>query len=102
MSLLDQAEIDAEVKTLLSLKADYKSPETTSAPSGQAADLNTKITAQGDKVRDLKAKKATKVNLNYNSLMLNMIFDKNSFVLLGFFSLYFKSFTLKVTQSSFI
>ena len=97
MSLLDQAEIDAEVKTLLSLKADFKSatgkdwkpgmtlpsaaPETTSAPSGQAADLNTKITAQGDKVRDLKAKKATKVNLNYNSLILNMIFDKNSFVL---------------------
>ena len=34
----------------------------TSAPSGQAEDLNAKISAQGDKVRDLKAKKAANVS----------------------------------------
>ena len=69
-----------EVKTLLSLKAEFKSvtsmdwkpgmtvstatppaPAPAPAPSGQVADLNAKIAAQGDKVRDLKTKKATKV-----------------------------------------
>jgi bifunctional glutamyl/prolyl-tRNA synthetase len=75
-----QADIDAAVKTLLSLKADYKTAtgkdwkpgqHAASAPSksaasgpsggGSADDINEKIVAQGDTVRDLKAKKAAKV-----------------------------------------
>ena len=62
------------MKTLLSLKADYKTatgqewkpgtvPQQTSAPSSGSSDLNDKIAAQGDKVRELKAKKAPKVSL---------------------------------------
>ena len=61
------------MKTLLSLKADYKTatgqewkpgtvPQQTSAPSTGSSDLNNKIAAQGDKVRELKAKKAPKVS----------------------------------------
>ena len=76
-----QADIDAAVKTLLSLKADYKtatgkewkpgqhvanspSKPAASAPSGggNADEINEKIVAQGNTVRDLKAKKAPKVN----------------------------------------
>ena len=64
-------EIDAAVKTLLSLKTDYKTatgqewkpgtvPQQTSAPSSGSSDLNDKIAVQGDKVRELKAKKAPK------------------------------------------
>ena len=71
--ILFQNEIDAAVKTLLSLKADYKTatgqewkpgtvPQQTSAPSSGSSDLNNKIAAQGDKVRELKAKKAPKVS----------------------------------------
>ena len=72
--ILFQNEIDAAVKTLLSLKADYKTatgqewkpgtvPQQTTAPSSGSSDLNDKIAAQGDKVRELKAKKAPKVGL---------------------------------------
>lgn len=63
------------MKVLLALKKDYKSATgkewepgqapaatATSAPSGGKADeLNAKITAQGDLVRELKSKKAPKV-----------------------------------------
>ena len=74
-----QAEVEAAVKILLSLKADYKTatgkdwkpgqapPATESAPtvassaSQSAADLNDQITKQGDLVRKLKAEKASKV-----------------------------------------
>ncbi|GFR95325.1 bifunctional glutamate/proline--tRNA ligase [Elysia marginata] len=79
-----KAEVDAEVKTLLSLKAEFKSatgqdwkpgmiipsaaPATSvaapSASSGQAADLDAKIAAQGNKVRDLKAKKAATAEID--------------------------------------
>lgn len=68
-------EIDAAVKVLLSLKGDYKTltgtdwkPEattqSTSAPVSQTVDSNSihdRIVAQGEKVRDLKSKKATKL-----------------------------------------
>ena len=70
--------MDAEVTTLLALKADYKAatgkdwkpgayqPAAKTAPATQAAggnadDLNEKITEQGNKVRKMKADKATKV-----------------------------------------
>ncbi|XP_059610476.1 bifunctional glutamate/proline--tRNA ligase [Phlebotomus argentipes] len=72
-----KAQIEAEVKTLLSLKADYKSatgqewkpgcvaPETPAqekSDSGDSAkdELTAKITAQGDVVRNLKSSKAAK------------------------------------------
>ena len=74
-----QGEVDAAVKELIALKADYKSltgkdykpgaaptvqkssPEpAASSPSG-AADLYAKVAAQGDKVRNLKSQKASKV-----------------------------------------
>ena len=65
------------MKTLLGLKADYKAstgndwksgahqPTAKSEPSGggDADELNEKITEQGNKVRQLKADKATKVPL---------------------------------------
>ena len=74
-----QDEIDAGVKTSLSLKAEYKAatgkdwkpdaapaaaPSTGAAPSGggDADQLNQMITDQGNKVRDLKGKKAPKVS----------------------------------------
>lgn len=70
------------MKDLLALKAEYKAatgkdwkPQAaTSAPpataaksggSGNEADLNYKIVAQGNKVRDLKAQKAAKVQAFY-------------------------------------
>ncbi|KAJ8944960.1 hypothetical protein NQ318_013108 [Aromia moschata] len=73
----DKATVDAEVKVLLGLKADYKAltgkdwkpgavPSAVSTPTAQAnvtTDENTvlqKIASQGEKVRDLKAKKADK------------------------------------------
>ncbi|CAH2002237.1 unnamed protein product [Acanthoscelides obtectus] len=70
----DKATIDVEVKMLLSLKAEFKTltgkewkpgaapsaPPTQSAPGGNENELLAKIAAQGDKVRDLKAKKADK------------------------------------------
>jgi bifunctional glutamyl/prolyl-tRNA synthetase len=63
--------IDTEVKKLLTLKADFKSatgtdwkpgvsfPSTASTPSAEV--LNARITQQGDRVRELKAQKASKV-----------------------------------------
>ncbi len=72
--MLFQEEIGTEVKSLLSLKADYKSttgkdwkpgehvPTAAQVTSTQNADeLNQKITEQGNKIRDLKSKKAGKV-----------------------------------------
>ena len=81
-----QTEIDAEVKILLSLKTEYKNvtgkdwkpgvtpPTAENRGSGdrcgksqgegnsqQAEELNTKIQTQGNKVRELKSKKADKV-----------------------------------------
>lgn len=70
------------MKDLLALKAEYKAatgkdwkPQAaTSAPpaaaksggSGNEADLNNQIVAQGNKVRDLKAQKASKVQAFIN------------------------------------
>ena len=88
--------MDEEVKTLLGLKADYKActgkdwkpgahqPATKSEPSGGASggnadELNEKITAQGNKVRQMKADKAAKVllkkklHLNTNHQSLNCL-----------------------------
>lgn len=75
----DKTVIDAEVKTLLALKAEFKQAtgkdwvagaapvaKPVSQESG-AGDVNTvlqKIAAQGDKVRDLKAKKADKATVD--------------------------------------
>ena len=73
---LFQDELDAAVKVLLSLKADYKAatgkdwkpgaaPAAAAAvktPAGDADQLNQLIGEQGNKVRDLKAKKAPKVS----------------------------------------
>lgn len=71
----EKAIIDAEVKSLLGLKAEYKSltgkdwTPGTVAPAkqveskGTISDENTllqKISTQGEKVRDLKSKKAEK------------------------------------------
>ena len=74
-----QTEVDAAVKQLLSLKSDYKkaagedwkpgqappasSPGPAAAPSGgtSALDLHNQIVEQGNTVRDLKTKKANKV-----------------------------------------
>lgn len=72
-----QEQVDAEVKILLALKAEYKSgsgsdwkpdtkpvhPLSCAPPSDvmNAQDLNEKITKQGNLVRDLKGKKAPKV-----------------------------------------
>ncbi|XP_063831519.1 bifunctional glutamate/proline--tRNA ligase [Ostrinia nubilalis] len=86
----DKATIDAEVKTLLALKAQYKSatgtdwtpnaapankpkpqetksaspPAMNGAPEGKAAELAAAVTKQGDLVRDLKAKKADKASID--------------------------------------
>ena len=82
MFLVFQPEIDAAVKVLLDLKAQYKAaagkdwkpgqtPSKTSdaKPSGVTAgqskeidDLNNRITDQGNTVRGLKEKKAPKVS----------------------------------------
>ena len=73
--------VDPEVKTLLALKAEFKSvtgmdwkpgvaipadkPAAAAAPpsggSGDAASINQKIVEQGDKIRQLKSEKAAKV-----------------------------------------
>ena len=80
------------MKTLLSLKADYKtatgkewkpgqhvanspSKPAASAPSGggNADEINEKIVAQGNTVRDLKTSKAPKVNIfNLKQLMFSV------------------------------
>lgn len=75
----DKTQIDAEVKTLLALKAEYKkqtgqdykpgavAPAAPAAPASQAIqsnDIVTKILKQGDLVRDLKAKKANKSEID--------------------------------------
>ena len=78
-----QSEVDVEVKVLLALKSEYKSatgkdwkpgahvpsqPQggattQSAAPSGGNGDeLNQKITEQGDKIRQLKAQKVSKVS----------------------------------------
>ncbi|XP_028176463.1 bifunctional glutamate/proline--tRNA ligase [Ostrinia furnacalis] len=86
----DKATIDAEVKTLLALKAQYKSatgtdwtpnaapankpkpqetksaspPAMNGAPEGKALELAAAVAKQGDLVRDLKAKKADKASID--------------------------------------
>ncbi|XP_052767806.1 bifunctional glutamate/proline--tRNA ligase-like [Mya arenaria] len=76
-----KADIDAAVKTLLDLKAQYKSatgkdwkpgqapvamatPASSPATGNASADLNNKITEQGNLVRDLKGKKAAKADID--------------------------------------
>lgn len=67
-----QDKIDAEVKTLLALKAEFKSTYGKdwkpgmeilyeASSGGNFGDLNNRIMAQGDIVRKLKSEKATKV-----------------------------------------
>lgn len=67
----DKSTIDKEVKVLLALKSDYKNltgqewkpgmKAETVAPAGDSKKtLTTKITEQGNQVRDLKSKKAPK------------------------------------------
>ena len=85
-----QSEVEAAVKVLLSLKADYKTatgkdwkpgqappaaesaPAVASSASQSAADLNDQITKQGDLVRKLKAEKASKV-CDAEPLILNKL-----------------------------
>lgn len=71
--------VDTEVKILLALKAEYKAatgkdwkpddppkatlPSATSSVKGDAGKLNEEIAAQGNKVRDLKSAKASKVRI---------------------------------------
>jgi bifunctional glutamyl/prolyl-tRNA synthetase len=75
-----QDQVDAAVKALLALKAEYKAVtgkdwKTGAAPAASpaiakpapsstsnAADINAQIIEQGNKVRDLKSQKATKVS----------------------------------------
>uniref|UniRef100_A0AC35UFV8 Glutamate--tRNA ligase n=1 Tax=Rhabditophanes sp. KR3021 TaxID=114890 RepID=A0AC35UFV8_9BILA len=65
----DKAEIKKEVDVLLTLKKEFKEqtgeeyalvPVTETLTPNPASDLYQKVTAQGDKIRDLKAKKADK------------------------------------------
>ena len=71
-----QASVEAEVQALLALKKQYKeatgqeckpgaAPPTPASNSkgDDAGDLDSKIRSQGDKVRQLKADKAPKVNI---------------------------------------
>ena len=85
-----QSEVEAAVKVLLSLKADYKTatgkdwkpgqappaaesaPAVASSASQSATDLNDQITKQGDLVRKLKAEKASKV-CDAEPLILNKL-----------------------------
>lgn len=72
----EKAKVDTEVKTLLELKAEYKKATgkdwTPGAPpaapksssNSNEAELSQKIAAQGDKVRDLKQKKADKPTID--------------------------------------
>ena len=77
------------MKDLLALKAEYKaatgkewkpsavqSTPPPAAKSGNEADLNNRIVAQGNKVRDLKAQKAAKVLLLFLHLACT-IFGRN-------------------------
>ena len=72
-----QSDVQADVAVLLALKADYKNvtgadwkpgvvPPAAAAPApttgNDAGGLDAQIAAQGNKVRDLKAKKAPKVD----------------------------------------
>ncbi|KNC28249.1 Bifunctional glutamate/proline--tRNA ligase [Lucilia cuprina] len=76
----DKAQVDAEVKKLLALKADYKAacgkdwkpgqtpaaaaaPAVTKAAVNDASSVNESIVKQGDLIRDLKAKKAAKTEI---------------------------------------
>ena len=74
--------VDAEVKTLLALKADYKKatgkdwapgaapaaaapPQATATTGGGAVEsLFNKVAEQGNKIREMKGRKAAKVRLN--------------------------------------
>ena len=71
----DKADIDANVKILLQLKADFKAstgqdwkpgmnPPEPKAESGSSDDLDSKIRSQGDKVRKLKGEKADKKEID--------------------------------------
>lgn len=66
-----KSEIDNAVKTLLALKADYKAltnsewkPGATNNSASDASDLSAKIATQGNIVRDLKTKKASKPEID--------------------------------------
>ncbi|XP_076096577.1 bifunctional glutamate/proline--tRNA ligase-like isoform X2 [Mytilus galloprovincialis] len=76
-----KADIDTAVKALLALKADYKTatgsdwkpgcvppstgtPPATTSTGGSGVDINNKIAAQGDKVRQLKSDKAAKADID--------------------------------------
>ena len=93
-SLTFQAVVDVAVKELLALKAEFKSVSgkdwspnavpTTTAPAAAAAPtssasnvdhLNSQVKAAGDKVRDLKAKKAEKVNFKICSSNYSFIYQ---------------------------
>lgn len=91
-----QDKVDPEIKTLLALKAEFKSasgkdwkpgmeiPSKAPAPSpassgGNMGELNNKIVAQGDVVRKLKSEKATKVTRIYiMNLMVSIVVKKNN------------------------
>ena len=76
----DKLDVDAAVKTLLSLKAEFKAatgsdwkpgvsvaadaPKKQASSTGQVSDLNEKIILQGDTVRNLKAQKADKLDVD--------------------------------------
>merc|ERR1712029_477641 len=77
----DKAEVDAAVKLLLQLKADFKAatgndwkpaaapaaekkPEVKAAVAGPGAEIEEKIKAQGDAVRKLKTAKADKAEID--------------------------------------
>jgi bifunctional glutamyl/prolyl-tRNA synthetase len=101
-SVLNQDQVDAAVKALLALKAEYKaatgkdwkpgaSPAAApvqakaAAPSSaaSAADINAQITEQGNIVRDLKSQKATKVNLTnyyFYCFVIYKMVEKNDIV----------------------
>jgi bifunctional glutamyl/prolyl-tRNA synthetase len=101
-SVLNQDQVDAAVKALLALKAEYKAATgkdwkpgaapaaapvqaKAAAPSSaaSAADINAQITEQGNKVRDLKSQKATKVNLTnfyFYCFVIYKMVEKNDIV----------------------
>lgn len=80
---LFQADVDAAVKELLKLKAEYKEKTGTDYKPGASPvkksafansdDLYAKVTAQGDKVRQLKSQKASKVSDNVLEMQSNGI-----------------------------
>ena len=76
-----QDEIDSQVKVLLSLKAEFKNlfgfdwkpgfvPSKSEKNSGNSAteEINSKIVAQGDKIRKMKAEKAAKVKHYFKNI----------------------------------